>query len=110
MAATDQWPMERHNILRDCLDSLKYCVESYSRCACECDSDGLRRTLSRIAQDKLELQAAVFNLLHQMGAYPTRPAEAAAVREARARAMEMTEKMRRRQAASGAEPALAGTP
>lgn len=101
--------MERESVLRDCLESLKHLAVAYSRAAFECDTDGLRRTLSHIVQDKHELQAAVFNLMHQMGAYQTRPADAQSVQEAYERFSRTLQQMEQRRARVGAAPEMVRT-
>lgn len=75
--------VKHKSILRDCLETFKHLNAIYSHAAAEADSDRLRKAFINIAVDKLELQAATFNLMHQMGLYRTRPAEDAQVQQVR---------------------------
>lgn len=68
--------MSESAILRDCLDTLKHASMCYLRASHEADSDRLRETFQSLAIDKGEQKNAVFNLMHQAGMYPTRPADA----------------------------------
>lgn len=71
--------MQEASVLTDCLESLKHAAECYQRAAFECDSDDLRDLLQDIMYDRCEQQAAVFNLMHQMGLYRTKTADASRV-------------------------------
>ena len=99
--------MQESSVLTDCLESLKHAAERYIAAACEADSDDVRMVLQEIALDRCQQQAAVFNLMHQMGLYETEPAEAAAVRRARdryARVAQELEARHRRAPAEGDQP------
>lgn len=73
--------MSESAILQDCLDTLKHASMCYLRASHEADSDRLRETFQSLAIDKGEQKNAVFNLMHQAGMYPTRPADTAHVEE-----------------------------
>lgn len=79
--------MQMHSkcILRDSLETFKHLAECYGHAAFESDSDNVRETFLNIMRDKCELQAAVFNLMHQMGDYRTKPAEQQTLVEAQDR-------------------------
>ena len=66
--------MQEKSILTDCLESLKHAAERYQEAAFECDSDNVREILQDIMYDRCEQQAAVFNLMHQIGIYKTETA------------------------------------
>lgn len=66
--------MQEKSILTDSLESLKHAAERYQEAAFECDSDNVREVLQDIMYDRCEQQAAVFNLMHQMGMYETEAA------------------------------------
>lgn len=72
--------MQEKSILTDSLESLKHAAERYQEAAFECDSDNVREVLQDIMYDRCEQQAAVFNLMHQMGLYETEPAPQEALR------------------------------
>lgn len=74
--------MQESSVLIDCLESLKHAAERYQEAAFECDSDPVRNTLQEIMVDRLEQQAAVFNLMHQMGLYKTETAPREKLEEA----------------------------
>lgn len=80
--------MQESSVLTDCLESLKHAAERYQQAAFEADSDDVRELLQDIMYDRCEQQAAVFNLMHQMGLYKTEPAGD----EARRRVLERFEK------------------
>lgn len=67
--------MTEKAVLTDCLESLKHASENYLRAALECDSDGMRKRLSRLALDKAEGSNSVFNMMHQAGIYKTQAAD-----------------------------------
>lgn len=66
--------MSEKAVLTDCLESLKHAASCYLQASMECDSDGLRKTLSHLAIDKNEERNAVFNMMHQAEMYATEPA------------------------------------
>ena len=66
--------MQEMSILVDSLETLKHAAERYQDAALECDSDDVREVLQDIMYDRCEQQAAVFNLMHQMGLYETEAA------------------------------------
>lgn len=68
--------MQESSVLTDCLESLKHAAERYLEAAFESDSDDVRELLQDIVYDRCEQQAAVFNLMHQMGIYKTQPVAA----------------------------------
>jgi len=68
--------MQERSVLTDCLESLKHAAFRYQEAAFESDSDNVREVLQDIMYDRCEQQAAVFNLMHQMGLYKTAPADA----------------------------------
>lgn len=69
--------MQEKSILTDCLESIKHAAERYQQAAFEADHDHVRDTLQDIMIDRVEQQAAIFSLMHQMGMYetPEAPAE-----------------------------------
>lgn len=71
--------MRESSVLKDCLESLKRAASCYQEAAFEADSDNVREILQDIMLDRCEQQAAVFNLMHQMGLYKTEPAPNEAV-------------------------------
>jgi hypothetical protein len=62
-------------VMRDCLETLRHQTMIYQAGAAECDSDGLRKAMQNIMNDKDELRNAVFNLMHQRGECDDEPAE-----------------------------------
>lgn len=71
--------MKESSILTDSLESLKRAAARYQEAAFESDSDNVREVLQDIMYDRCEQQAAVFNLMHQMGMYKTVPAHSSDV-------------------------------
>ena len=63
--------MQEKSILTDCLESIKHAAERYQEAAFEADHDHVRDTLQDIMIDRVEQQAAIFSLMHQMGLYET---------------------------------------
>lgn len=63
--------MQEKSILTDCLESIKHVAERYQEAAFEADHDHVRDTLQDIMIDRVEQQAAIFSLMHQMGLYET---------------------------------------
>lgn len=74
--------MQEKSILTDCLESLKHAAERYQEAAFECDHDHVRDTLQDILIDRMEQQASIFSLMHQMGLYETAEAPEDRVRKA----------------------------
>lgn len=85
--------MTEKAVLTDCLESLKHASTTYLRTSLECDTDGLRQTLSRLAIDKAEESNAVFNLMHQAGIRNTEPSAAEEVSAFLTAAREQLEKI-----------------
>lgn len=73
--------MQEKSILTDCLESIKHAAERYQEAAFEADHDHVRDTLQDIMIDRVEQQASIFSLMHQMGLYSTPEAPAERVRE-----------------------------
>lgn len=73
--------MQEKSILTDCLESIKHAAERYQEAAFEADHDHVRDTLQDIMIDRVEQQAAVFSLMHQMGLYATPEANGERVNE-----------------------------
>ncbi|GEM_PF-2149694 len=73
--------MQEKSILTDCLESIKHAAERYQEAAFEADHDHVRDTLQDIMIDRVEQQAAVFSLMHQMGLYSTPEANGERVNE-----------------------------
>src|SRR5690606_28480245 len=73
--------MQEKSILTDCLESIKHAAERYQEAAFEADHDHVRDTPQDIMIDRVEQQAAVFSLMHQMGRYATPEANGERVNE-----------------------------
>lgn len=93
--------MEEISILTDCVESLEHAAEAYMQAAFACDTGAVRKRLQQIAHDRCEQQAAVFNLMHQMGIYKTEPAPANRLEAVRARFIKALHAMERRREAAG---------
>lgn len=63
--------MGEQEMMRDCLNTLKYLAFAYEQAVLECDTRDLRHTLRNMLNDKLELAAATFRFMDQRGWYPT---------------------------------------
>lgn len=88
--------MQEKSILTDCLESLKHAAERYQQAAFECDHSHVRDVLQNISIDRLEQQAAVFKLMHQMGLYETPPAPGKRLEEVVSRYRDEVQAMHRR--------------
>lgn len=73
--------MQEKSILTDCLESIKHAAERYQEAAFEADHDHVRDTLQDIMIDRVEQQASIFSLMHQMGLYQTHGAPPERIRE-----------------------------
>lgn len=73
--------MQEISVLTDCLESLKHVAERYQEALFECDNDHVRDTLQDIMIDRVEQQASIFSLMHQMGMIKTAPADQSQVDE-----------------------------
>lgn len=67
--------MQEKSVLTDCLESLKHVARMYQDAVFECDNDHVRDTLQDIMFDRVEQQASVFSLMHQMGFIETQQAD-----------------------------------
>lgn len=93
--------MEEISILTDCVESLEHAAEAYMQAAFSCDTGAVRKRLQQIAHDRCEQQAAVFNLMHQMGIYKTEPAPADRLEAVKSRFLRALGAMERRREAAG---------
>ena len=73
--------MQEKSILTDCLESIKHAAKRYQEAAFEADNDRVRDTLQDIMIDRVEQQASIFSLMHQMGLYQTPEAPKERVQE-----------------------------
>lgn len=78
-----QQPYSEKEVLADALASEKSATEHYNQFANECVHDNVRNAILDCLEKEHAIQQDVFNMMHSKGFYPTPPAQAQKVEEAK---------------------------
>lgn len=62
------------DLLKEFLDAQKAETQTYNYFAGECQHDSLRAACMQILDEEHDIQNSIFNMMHDNGWYPTKPA------------------------------------
>ena len=78
-----QQPYSEKEVLADALAAEKAATNNYNTFSNECVHQGVRKAILDCLEKEYDIQQDVFNMMHDMGYYPTPAADTKKVQEAK---------------------------